>query len=601
MIQYDNTDWLGLVFRYHGTVLQLIWQPTLLIFVSCFSVWFFEVHCEFELGSAGSTIFGPTMCYLLVFRANNASQRYWMGRQYLTRIFIAVREFVMLGCVTCRGGAAAQAWRDRRAPEDERRGLEDANDIRTSMARVNFARWALAFVLSLKLHTRICYDGFINGKIDGATKRMIDWDRLRIRGLTTRQEFEDLNDLVPIIAETHVTRGAAYLTTDMIEEILSAPIEDYEVDKTPDMRQPLAIIVKLRQEIMKHMNEPWGFRERFSKDFLINFNEAGLLYEHVNTIICTPIPFPYVHLCKILLLGFLISTPLTIASEQGFFAGVILPTLVALSLLGIDSIAMELENPFGDGYNDLDIDSQLVAFEDEVMHLLDLAGDFRAKEAFRWLELPDALRESPHAGGSASETEFLLGDFPDEAGKYLSLRTQIRTEDDSPAGSADELPALEASALTLSGKRLKGGVRATFDLPEGLEDNKQPLLPPGGGGSEVNFKPMKEFGTETLVFEEKNAAKGGGEEALDFVGLNLDDPEEPGIEGEPGIEEGMEEEEGNDEPISPLSAGKSSLSQSARGSALGFVPIGEMASGTMVLEEEEGADGEPVQDVVGLD
>eukprot|EP00439_Symbiodinium_sp_Y106_P014903 s2824_g2.t1 len=274
MILYDNRSWLGLIFRFRGTVLTTTWRPILAVFGASLLVWLLEVEFPVKFGATGNTIFGPTMCYLLVFRANNASRRYWLGRRYLTRMFIALREFIMLMCVGALGGEANMAWRMERAGEQRRREVEDIHDARVSMARINIIRLALAFTVSVKLHTRIAYDGFIRGQISGEQKRLIDWDRLRIRGLVSRQEFEELNDLIPILREKHVSRGAAFLTPDMIEEILSAPREVHEVDTAPDMRMPLALIVKLRLEIMRHINEWWGFKERFAKDFLIEFNEA---------------------------------------------------------------------------------------------------------------------------------------------------------------------------------------------------------------------------------------------------------------------------------------------------------------------------------------
>ncbi|OLQ01432.1 hypothetical protein AK812_SmicGene15826 [Symbiodinium microadriaticum] len=190
MILYDNRSWLGLIFRFRGTVLTTTWRPILAVFGASLLVWLLEVEFPVKFGATGNTIFGPTMCYLLVFRANNASRRYWLGRGYLTRMFIALREFIMLMCVGALGGEANMAWRMERAGEQRRREVEDIHDARVSMARINIIRLALAFTVSVKLHTRIAYDGFIRGQISGEQKQLIDWDRLRIRGLVSRQEFE---------------------------------------------------------------------------------------------------------------------------------------------------------------------------------------------------------------------------------------------------------------------------------------------------------------------------------------------------------------------------------------------------------------------------
>jgi hypothetical protein len=122
--------------------------------------------------------------------------------------------------------------------------------------------------------------------------------------------------------EAHVTRGLPRLSQRFVDEALEPPADDsisYMVDRTPEMRQPIAVLYKLMTEITRHMNEPWGFKERFAKPGMEFAHKASLMFENICVIITTPIPFPYVHLCKVLLLCFLISSPLIIKIKLGFF------------------------------------------------------------------------------------------------------------------------------------------------------------------------------------------------------------------------------------------------------------------------------------------
>ena len=43
----------------------------------------------------------------------------------------------------------------------------------------------------------------------------------------------------------------------------------------------------------------------------------------------------------------------------------VVPTLVAFALLGVDAISSELENPFGDDANDLDVLEMIHGLESE--------------------------------------------------------------------------------------------------------------------------------------------------------------------------------------------------------------------------------------------
>merc|ERR1719401_3090288 len=123
------------------------------------------------------------------------------------------------------------------------------------------------------------------------------------------------------------------------------------------------------------MNEPWGFKERYGKQLLQTCHECSTVFEMITMLVSCPIPFPYVHLCKLLLVCFLVVTPLVIEWERGIFANVFLPTAVAMSLLGIDSIAGELENPFGDDANDLDMTRAIGNLEADCLQMLKLSGD----------------------------------------------------------------------------------------------------------------------------------------------------------------------------------------------------------------------------------
>lgn len=429
MIHYDNQSWFGLIFRFRGTILESTWVLVLcMIALLLLAYWSVEVS-DAELSNAGHTIFGSTMSYLLVFRAQSASHRYWHGRGCLTRVFFCLREFVMLSCCTIRGGGGAEAWFQRRVGRAERLALEDQFDLKASMARVNIVRWALAFVVSLKLHTRICHSGFVGGSITAEQKWLVDFDRVRLRGLMTRAEFEQLNDLIHIFGEEHVTRGAMVLTPDLIEEILEQPEdpeEVFEVDTTPELRQPLGILIKMKTETARHVNEPYGLKERFVKDLVHLFSQSALFYESVTTVILTPLPFPYVHLCKVLLTIFLLSMPVVIDPTRGFYASVVLPASVAMSLLGIDAIATELENPFGDDANDHDIMGCISSLEAEAMLILELVGDVRAREAFRFCPVPDSLLN----GDEHEAQEFLcLVSQYDDSGRTRSSMAEDEGEE----------------------------------------------------------------------------------------------------------------------------------------------------------------------------
>merc|ERR1740116_524528 len=76
-------------------------------------------------------------------------------------------------------------------------------------------------------------------------------------------------------------------------------------------------------------------------------------------------------LCKTLLVFFFASFPFILVDfTKGWFGSIAIPVLVAFSLLGIDRISTELENPFGQDANDLDLLECVHALESEAMEML---------------------------------------------------------------------------------------------------------------------------------------------------------------------------------------------------------------------------------------
>mmetsp|Transcript_11268 Transcript_11268/g.33384 ORF Transcript_11268/g.33384 Transcript_11268/m.33384 type:complete len:389 (-) Transcript_11268:102-1268(-) len=87
--------------------------------------------------------------------------------------------------------------------------------------------------------------------------------------------------------------------------------------------------------------------------------EAGLStllqgWHGASAIGSTPLPFPYVQMLHALLAAFIYTLPFTLARKFGWLTPV-MAMLVAFSLLGINSVARELEMPFGNDANDLPV------------------------------------------------------------------------------------------------------------------------------------------------------------------------------------------------------------------------------------------------------
>ncbi|GET40225.1 bestrophin family protein [Microseira wollei] len=93
-------------------------------------------------------------------------------------------------------------------------------------------------------------------------------------------------------------------------------------------------------------------------------------------ILKTPMPLAYAIHLKQLLLIYCFSLPFQIVKESGWFTGPIV-VLISFTLLGIEAIGLEIENPFGHDANDLPLDSICANMRRNMEDLITLAPSVR--------------------------------------------------------------------------------------------------------------------------------------------------------------------------------------------------------------------------------
>ena len=83
----------------------------------------------------------------------------------------------------------------------------------------------------------------------------------------------------------------------------------------------------------------------------------------------TPIPLSYVLMLRFFLILWLILYPLHVMPYYGWWS-ILLCSMVAFAVLGIESMACEIENPFGYDRNDLDLDAFVQGFYNDTQEIL---------------------------------------------------------------------------------------------------------------------------------------------------------------------------------------------------------------------------------------
>ena len=93
-------------------------------------------------------------------------------------------------------------------------------------------------------------------------------------------------------------------------------------------------------------------------------------------ILKTPMPLAYAIHLKQLLLIYCLSLPFQIVNDIGWFTGPIV-VLISFTLLGIEAIGVEIENPFGHDTNDLPLDTICANMRRNMEDLITLAPSVR--------------------------------------------------------------------------------------------------------------------------------------------------------------------------------------------------------------------------------
>mmetsp|Transcript_42038 Transcript_42038/g.97941 ORF Transcript_42038/g.97941 Transcript_42038/m.97941 type:complete len:463 (-) Transcript_42038:133-1521(-) len=407
MILYGNGEWLEVLFRYVGTVWPHIWRQWLAVTLYAVGAYLVALETHLNFGTEEHSLLLPlSVTFLLIFRANEAYARYWLGRCTLSNYISEVREVLLLSIIYVRGGMDSSIHLFHREKAEAKDVKSDHYDEKARNYRVDVARLSVALAVAFKLHTSIAYDGYCFGRIGKDTKWFLDWDRLRLLQLLTPEEFEVVNRCVglgePGEAETEtettseVRRRLAsqFHEARNLEDPPASWDEEFPVRYDQFVRVPVAIVWFLREVLFRNMNDPfntqpWGIKDRFVG--ALAHLLGGILdsFETAHMVCTTPIPLPYANLCKTLLCFFLVSVPSYVEPHQGWFANTVIPSIVCMALLGVDAIATELENPFGYDVNDLDQLEQVHILEREAMELLRQSGDLKACNVFGWQEVPE--------------------------------------------------------------------------------------------------------------------------------------------------------------------------------------------------------------------
>ena len=283
-----------------------------------------EVH-RIDVHVVGHQIVLTPVSFLLVFRCSNAYQRYWEGRTLLSSLAHHSSE-------VCSLASSLQ---------------NDSDPTRTAFSD-NVMRYTKCLIMVVLRDVQ----GY--------------WDVIAMQPHNTTEET-DMNGRAP---EAHIQ------SVSFLQPFLTAL--EYE-----DVRceSPHGVCVILLTWLRGELDGlEVGVSQARYVEFWKGISGLHLVWMDMVQLTATLLPFPWMHLSRLVLWAFLLSLIPAAVSDLRYTA---IPFIAVTSflLLGLLRIGSELEDPFGNDINDFD----LADFEKNIIARIDLcsAGTQRRKKGYK--------------------------------------------------------------------------------------------------------------------------------------------------------------------------------------------------------------------------
>ena len=307
-----------------------------------------DAHKMVEVSSQRHSFVTLVVSFLLVSRVNTAMSRYNVARDHLGSMYRESRELIQNVCVFSRDST------DEKAKE---------------------WRMEIAYRCLMLLRTAMAV-------IDYPTTGVPAWEVPELKGY----ELEDIKRSVFIHPELE---PYAHSVRSTWEETMRVPIRvAYLCRKTIcSQSKRLRTPVQLSQE-NKLLSSIDGFM-------------GG--YYGIRKFLTTPVPFPLIQMARTFLFLYVYTIPFVMLSDDSSdFAHCFAVFLMTFGFMGLELVAIELDDPFGDDPNDFNNTAlACTAYEDTYLTIMDVDG-------FEWASKLRGTMYTQADDGTPTETSLLL-------------------------------------------------------------------------------------------------------------------------------------------------------------------------------------------------
>ena len=339
-ILYDSGNHLRLIFSCHGTALHRGLPLSMISFVIAYLIFYFIEEDDIGMDSGytlskeqGYQFLLTLIAFLIVTRFVSAHERMWDARMLLDEVIEYTHNVALLADTLTRdlyldASAATQNKDQRQTPS-----------MQSITALNGIVKWRTLIKIRL---VNFLQSGF---SIVSSPKDTVDYVMKFDTGEDTDQVLTG-NDTTDVMSMSGNNPNAVAKSVHQL-------IYDHELYLNATIPPPAEL--KLHRYL----------------------DRATLAYSKTVKFSSTPIPYPICHLVKLLLVVFTIVTPSVLVYEfkSAGYDYAIIPALICFVTVygfsAIEAITLELDDPFGDDPNDLELKGILDSAAIHVLQALD--------------------------------------------------------------------------------------------------------------------------------------------------------------------------------------------------------------------------------------
>jgi len=393
MIRYSKNSVCTILYWWGG-INRLVLPKASIYFVVATAIYIFQVHYDIEFytrnESFQDTVKGilSFLVFLLVFRLNQCMSRHYAAYALITDLFYGLERLMLDFCVHLNGDdnegvPGLPPVKAEKGGKGKGKGGEEDEEPDPSSpwtmncmaiaAKVNCIRLVLAYAVSMILHFQLL-DAASDaaGEVDELGIKQIIFLYCRLRSLLHEEEMMLMDQSLSVLVDSTPglevkfrAEASRYrvLEDAYCDQLLGYPEADRPSGGVAIAPAPKVVMSMLVQALLRPSDRPWGYQSRlynlFARITLKLVNDSM----HLESIIMSPTPLPYLQHCRVLFLIFSVVFPMSMDTSKGFFDNVLLPLMIFWAIMGFEMLSGVLENPLGNDETDMNIYEKIHTLE----------------------------------------------------------------------------------------------------------------------------------------------------------------------------------------------------------------------------------------------